>query len=407
MTEQKKKIIILTADAGFGHRSAANAIAEALEFSYGKTCQVKIINPMEDKRTPFFLRDSQSDYDKIVKEMPELYRLGYDASDGLIPTKIFESALIVLLYEVFKDLITEHQPDAIITTYPMYQAPLLAYFTISRKHIPFLNAVTDLVSVHRIWFHPRIDTCIVPTETVKKLARESEIPEEKIKISGIPVHPAITLEKRSKNELRSSLGWKPDLTTVLAVGSRRVEHLVSSMDIINHSGFPVQLAIVAGKDEDLFKELNNIEWHIPVKIYDYVENMPQMMLAADMLIAKAGGLIVTEALACKLPLLLIDALPGQEIGNMEYVIKNGAGEFANNPVKVLKTLSHWLMNDHYLLHERSQNAGQIGRPHAAFEAAEMVWQAAQQGPSNLTKWKLGDRTLLEKLLTDNKVSWLE
>ena len=322
MSEEKKKIIILTADAGFGHRSAANAIAEALAYSYEEKCDVKIINPMEDKRTPFFLRESQSDYDKIVKEMPELYRFGYDASDGLIPTKIFESALIVLLYEVFRDLIKEHQPDAIITTYPMYQAPLLAYLTISRKHIPFLTAVTDLVSVHRIWFHPRIDTCIVPTETVKKLARESEVPEEKIKISGIPVHPAITLEDRSKKQLRAELGWETDLTTILAVGSRRVEHLVSSMDIINHSGFPVQLIMVAGKDKELYQELNSMDWHIPARVYDYVDNMPQMMLAADMLIAKAGGLIVTEALACKLPLLLIDALPGQEIGNMEYVVTN-------------------------------------------------------------------------------------
>ena len=407
MSEEKKKVIILTADAGFGHRSAANAIAEALTYSYGEKCEVKIINPMEDKRTPFFLRESQSDYDKIVKEMPELYRFGYDASDGLIPTKIFESALIVLLYEVFRDLIKEHQPDAIITTYPMYQAPLLAYLTISRKYIPFLTAITDLASVHRIWFHPRIDTCIVPTEAVKKLARESEVPEEKIKISGIPVHPAITLENRSKKQLRSSLGWETNLTTILAVGSRRVEHLVSSMDIINHSGFPVQLIMVAGKDKELYQELNSMEWHIPVRIYDYVENMPQMMLAADMLIAKAGGLIVTEALACKLPLLLIDALPGQEIGNMEYVVTNRAGEFANDPVKVLKTLSHWLMNDQELLKDKAHNAAQIGRPLAAFEAADLVWQAAQEGPLNLSKRKLYERTFLEKLLTDNKISWLE
>ena len=407
MIEEKKKIIILTADAGFGHRSAANAVAEALDYSYGEFCDIQIINPMEDKRTPFLLRESQTDYDKIVREMPELYRLGYDASDGLVPAKLFESAMIVLLFEVFRDLIKEHQPDVIITTYPMYQAPLLANFTISRKHIPLLTTITDLVSVHRIWLNPKVDACIVPTQEVKKLALNSEVNEEKIKITGIPVHPSITIENRSKKELRDYLGWDTELTTILAVGSRRVEHLVSSMDIINHSGFPIQLALVAGKDEELCKDLQAVKWHIPVKIYNFVENMPEMMLAADMLVCKAGGLIVTEALACKLPLLLIDAIPGQEIGNMEYVVNNGAGEFANSPVKVLETLSHWFMNDQALLKERSKNAGRIGKPRAAFEIADMIWEAARKGPVDLSKRKQDERPRLIKLLSDNKIHWID
>ena len=87
--------------------------------------------------------------------------------------------------------------------------------------------------------------------------------------------------------------------------------------------------------------------------------------------------------------------------------QTGAGEFANNPIKVLKTLSHWLMNDHELLHEKAHSATQIGRPLAAFEAADLVWKAAQEGPVNLSKRKLYERTFLEKLLTDNKISWLE
>ncbi|MEJ5201228.1 MAG: hypothetical protein WHV66_03245, partial [Anaerolineales bacterium] len=75
-----KRILILTADAGFGHRSAANAVAAALHELYGDACQVEIENPLEDKRTPAFLRETQSDYDRIVREMPDLYRVGFGAS---------------------------------------------------------------------------------------------------------------------------------------------------------------------------------------------------------------------------------------------------------------------------------------------------------------------------------------
>jgi 1,2-diacylglycerol 3-beta-galactosyltransferase len=84
----KKCILILTADAGFGHRSAALAVQSALQELTGQDCDIHLINPLEDKRTPFFLRDSQADYDQIVKEAPELYKLGYDASDNPLPSDV-------------------------------------------------------------------------------------------------------------------------------------------------------------------------------------------------------------------------------------------------------------------------------------------------------------------------------
>ncbi|MCX8026175.1 MAG: hypothetical protein N3A60_13330, partial [Thermanaerothrix sp.] len=77
-----KRILILTADAGFGHRSAANAVAAALQERYGDQCEVYILNPLEDKRVPFVLRESQADYDILVRKAPELYRLGFEVSDA-------------------------------------------------------------------------------------------------------------------------------------------------------------------------------------------------------------------------------------------------------------------------------------------------------------------------------------
>jgi hypothetical protein len=82
-----KRIIILSADAGFGHRVAANAVAAALKELYPDECEVEILNPLDDKRTPFFLKDSQADYDNVITNMPELYRLGYDFSDSTVPIR--------------------------------------------------------------------------------------------------------------------------------------------------------------------------------------------------------------------------------------------------------------------------------------------------------------------------------
>ena len=217
-----KRVLILTADAGFGHRSAANAVAAALRELYGDDCAVEIVNPLEDDRVPAFLRHSQTDYDRIVRDMPDLYKFGYEASDALVPSVMVESALTVMLFEAMDDLVRRHQPDAIVTTYPLYQSPLSAVYTIRRRRIPLLTVVTDLATVHRLWFHEIADLCLVPTPKVQDLARLHGLPANKVRVIGIPVHPDLAREDRDSVVIRAELGWRSDLTTVLAVGGKRV-----------------------------------------------------------------------------------------------------------------------------------------------------------------------------------------
>jgi 1,2-diacylglycerol 3-beta-galactosyltransferase len=398
-----KRVAILTADAGFGHRSAANAVAAALQETYGDGCAVEIVNPMDDKRVPAVLRNSQADYDRIVRETPELYRIGYEATDAAVPSRVMESALTVMLFEVMRDLVREHRPDAIVTTYPLYQAPLQAVYALSRRHVPTLTVVTDLVTVHRLWFHEVADLCLVPTEQVRALAQEHGMSPEKVQITGIPVNPKIARHPGDRDALRAELGWRTDLATVLVVGGTRVSHLGDMLRPLNHAGLPLQLAILAGRDETTYRQLEETEWHAVAHLYGMVPNMPAMMHAADCVMCKAGGLIVTEALACGLPLLLIDVLPGQEAGNADYVVQGGAGELAQDPVAALEILYHWLEKDAVLLAERSENARRLGRPRAAHEIAAHAWAAAARGPGPVSRRLARARQKLVDLLSRHGV----
>lgn len=403
--QSQKTILILTADAGFGHRSAANAVAAAFENEYKDVCKAVVINPLEDKRSPFFLRESQSDYDKIVKNMPELYKFGYEASDAAVPVAIVESALTVLLYEAIRDILNEYQPDAILTTYPLYQAPVNAFLTISGHNIPFFAVITDLATVHRIWFNKNVDGCIVPTETVRDLAVANGVSEKNVFIKGIPVHPKIVGETRSKKEIRKALGWEPDLPTFLAVGSKRVEGLSRILHVVNHFGAPLQLAVVAGKDKELYEQLQANRWHIPTHLYEFTTDMPLLMHGSDAIICKAGGLIVTEALASRLPMILIDVIPGQEEGNAEYVITNGAGDLAGSTEEALEIIAHLLMDNSALLKERAGNAAALSKPFAAQEIAGLVYQSTLQHSGTAQKHRLANRPTFIKLLTQNQISW--
>ena len=377
MAEQKK-VLILTADAGFGHRSAAIAVAAALEEKYDEDTVVEIVNPLDDKRVAPFLHDSQSDYTKWIRSVPELYQLGYEASDSLIPTRLLENSLAVLLIEALRGILDASNPDVILTTYPLYQSALTTLFRSKRYRVPLYTSVTDLSTVHRMWFHKYVDGCLVPNSLVADLAVSCGMPPEKITITGIPVHPNVVKDPREKNEIRKELGWSSDIPTVLAVGSKRVDRLLDTLNIINHFGGKIQLVVVAGKDEHLLREINQFEWHIPAHVYNFVDNIPTMMHAADMIICKAGGLIVTESLACGLPMILIDIIPGQETGNAEYATALGAADLAETPIAVLETLDHLLMNDQILLKQRAANAAKHGQPRSAYKVADILHAALEK-----------------------------
>jgi 1,2-diacylglycerol 3-beta-galactosyltransferase len=125
---------------------------------------VEIVNPLNDKRAPAFFRDDQANYDRLVREMPDLYRLGYQIGDIPVANNLIESAMTLMVFNVLRKLVRQHQPDVIVCTYPFYPAVLSAIFAIEKCHIPLPTVVTDLATVHKLWFHPQADLCLVPTQ---------------------------------------------------------------------------------------------------------------------------------------------------------------------------------------------------------------------------------------------------
>jgi 1,2-diacylglycerol 3-beta-galactosyltransferase len=222
------------------------------------------------------------------------------------------------------------------------------------------------------------------------VTRQSKAASHRIIVTGIPVHPNLTHEDRELAAIRAELGWPPELTTVLAVGSKRVRNLPGILRVLNHSDLPLQLTVVAGGDDALYQQLQEAEWHVPAHVFNFVENMPVLMHAADCIVCKAGGLIVTESLACGLPILLTDLIEGQETSNARYVVDGGAGELVRNPLDGLETIYHWLAAGGEMLAQRSQSARSLGYPHAAYDVAGLAWEAALRGPQIRTGRHLPD-----------------
>ncbi len=375
-----RQILILTTTIGFGHMSAAKAIAAALQAA-DTSVNVTIANPVEQEQTSDMLKEIHDGYD-ATSGWKSLYELLYKISDTGLASAATDSAVTAMLRDSVYSILQEHQPDMIISVHEDYLAPLKSLRDLMDFSTPIITVITDLTTIHRRWFNRVADYIVVPTDAARQQALERGFRESAVQQIGIPVHPEFARETRTQDTIRQELGWQTDIPTFLVVGSRRVRGLVDNLHGVNHSGLRLQLALIAGGDDNLHEAFQNTEWHLPVQIYNYVDDMPAFIHASDAVISKAGGLIVSETLACARPLLITDVIEGQETGNVQYVLDNQAGARAQTPLDVLETVFHWLTDDATELKALSENANNAGNPQAASRIAELVLSVDVEDQAN-------------------------
>jgi UDP-N-acetylglucosamine:LPS N-acetylglucosamine transferase len=105
----------------------------------------------------------------------------------------------------------------------------------------------------------------------------------------------------------------------------------------------------------------------------FVTRMAEYMVAADVLVSKAGPGTISEAAALSLPVMLTSFLPGQEEGNVDYVIDGGFGAFCSDkdPQGIGEEVVLWLL-DEKKMKLLSNAAKAKGAPNAARDIAQTI-----------------------------------
>jgi UDP-N-acetylglucosamine:LPS N-acetylglucosamine transferase len=377
-----QNILILTNDAGMGHRQAAQATVAALEQRYGDTLRPVLVNPLEEPGAPPALRNLQSDFNRLVQRAPALYSLGHEIGNGYLPTRLMERLEPRLMGEPIDRILRDANPAIVVSTHPTFIYLLVDSRRRQRQTWSLAVLVTDLARLQRLWFRKEVDLYLVPTEEAAALAARRGIQPERVHVTGIPVDLRLAEPGQSRARLRAQYGWDAALPAILAVGSRRVVGFMSVLQALNAARLPIQLIVVTGDDEELLAEARAIEWQLPAHLYGYVDDLPLRLRAADAVITKAGGLTVAESLAAGAPLFIIQSTPMHEQGNAAYVVSNGAGQRAEDPAELVDALRGALANDCRLLSAMADNARRLGRPRAAYDVAERLWALGARAPAD-------------------------
>jgi 1,2-diacylglycerol 3-beta-galactosyltransferase len=363
------KILVLFSDTGGGHRSAAQAIIEALEEKHAGGFALDMVDVFK-AYAPYPLNRMPDLYPEMVK-LPNLWRLGYRMLDGRRRTDIVMDSVWPWVRPAAKQLVREHPADLVLCVHPLFSASVLR--ALGKHHPPFITVVTDLITTPHYWFHRRVDVCVVPTEEVRQNALKSGLTNSQVKLLGLPVGKKF-LQPGNKNEIRQRLGWPLDRPMVLLVGGGEgMGPLYDTAQNIANLNPEIGLSVIAGKNEKLKQRLESAEWKVPFFIYGFTTEMPSFMKAADILVTKAGPGTISEALVTGLPMILYSRIPGQEDGNVRYVVEEGAGRWAPGAEKTAKAVRRWIIHPSF---KESAAAAclRIARPQAANDIADLLWQ---------------------------------
>jgi 1,2-diacylglycerol 3-beta-galactosyltransferase len=365
---RKPHIVFYFSDTGGGHRSAAEAIIEAIEFEYKDHVTTEMVDFFKDYAPRPFNR--AADMYPYMMEAPQLWSASFHATDGRARARVITTTMWPIARQAARALVQRHPADLIVTVHPF--ANSFALRALGKDRPPFINVVTDMVTTHALWYDNRADLILVPTETARLRAIKYHMAPEKVHVVGLPVADRYCQPVGRKSTLRKKLGWTLGKPMVLLVGGGEgMGPLAKTAQAIDASGLDVGLVIVCGRNQKLKATLESYTWENPTLIYGFTRDMPDFMRAADFIVTKAGPGTIAEALNAQLPIILYSKLPGQEDGNVTFVEEEGAGVWAPNPNDVVRTLTRWISRPA----ERQQvieNCRRAGKPESARTSAHMI-----------------------------------
>lgn len=370
MIDSKKKVIFLYASKYSGHQHAALAIKQAL------LEQEPSIESIDIEILSFFSpplgRLIHKAYLQMIKKTSRIYDLLWDNQKFYKGTNGFKKIVNQLAQKKFRRVFKQFNPQVAVCTQALPCGIISRLKEKSNLPIKLIAVITDY-DIHSYWIYKNVDFYMVATEGIKKKLQKKGISSEKIRITGIPVYPVFSKDK-NRVELRKKLGIDNSYPVILIMGGSYglgpILGIIRKLNVIKEN---FQFIVVAGRNQRLKRRLQSLAKSIknPLKIYGYVNNIDELMSISDLLITKPGGITITEALIKKIPLIIYNAVKGQESRNYQFLINKQMAVQSKN-LKILREQVSDILGNSNKRKELIRNIESFIKPDAADEIANTI-----------------------------------
>ena len=413
-------LLFLIGDTGGGHRSAAAAVAQALDRVQPGRFLPVICDPLRGPDVPRLLRWFAGLYGPCIRLTPWLWWLFWRSSDSPRVLAAVRRTVMAPVYGSVARAASACRPALIVAFHPMTADPAVRARELAGPLAPVVTVITDLITAHLSWRDAAVDRVIVPSaEMAAQYARQAgeaaqQANGEPDQVAGryLPLGLPVAAEfcrpplgEADRKELKRELGVNGDFLVVLTGGAEGSGGLRRRASAILRQVDNVEVAVICGRNRALNRRMTRLAGRAGrgrLTAHGFVGNMADWLRCADIVVGKAGPGTIAEATCCGAPMVLTSHVPGQEKGNAQFVTGAGAGVYAPRPRQLAAEVSR-LRGDPSALAAMRDASVQVSRPGAAADIARFIAELsglAQPAGERPDANQLASRDLLGTLIAD-------
>lgn len=371
------KILIISSDTGGGHRSAAAAIVAGVQkFLDSESYAIRVVRAVEESH--HLSAKLVRLYNWILRNRQHWMKYYYWFINYVRPEKsaFFNKRCVPYVAGLFE----RWCPHIVVSVHPLTQhmfARVLKELNLADR-VPLVSVVTDpCYGFWKGWACNDVTLYLVASEDARRQLIDYGVAPERIKISGLPVHPKFAYPgEEAAQAARRALGLDPEKFTVFVnagwIGGGNIPQIFRELV---RGELDVQAIFLAGKNEDLRIAAESIalDAPFPIKVIGYSDEIEKLMSAANVMISKLGGLTTFEALACRVPIIadmITEPMP-QEAGTANLIAQRGAGVMLRRSTDVVPVVRRMMEDEVHYSRMRAATAA-LALPDATRQIVEEI-----------------------------------
>jgi len=353
-----------------GHRSATMAIEKAVKTLSPKS-EILSINAF-NYTNPISEKIVNSIYMGVIKNTPKLWDYLYDNPKVVKSVEKLKKLIHKSNSPKFKKLFDRFNPDIVVCTQAFPCGMVADFKKDYGSKLPLVAVLTDFIP-HSYWVYEAVDYYITPSEEVSQRLAKKGVPAEKMRPLGIPFDHKFN-QPLNRAEIFGKLHLDPLKPVILIMGGGQglgpIKTIVKSLDSLK---IDAQEIIVTGTNKKLYRSLKRKikKYKKDIRLFGFVDNINELMFISTLIISKPGGVTTAEALALRLPMVIVKPIPGQEANNTDFLTRKQAAIKLEDPKKINAVVDDLLKNDQTLQRMRD-SAAHIAKPDSSLDIAKLL-----------------------------------
>ena len=359
----KHRLLLLSVGYGQGHHAAAAAVAEHYAAHGWETGVVDVLELAQ----PVLFRLSQRFYDFCVRRAPWLWGVTYSLTDTADWSRLVRFPLFRRVVACLQQVLEERAPDVVICTYPLFAYMLDELRRQGHQVPPYAVLVTDALEISRPWMRSGSPLVMVTDEISCRMMRERyALAEDEVVATGFPVRRAfVPLRERRRPEA--------ERVRLVYGAYRRPGGVMRDIEALLGTFPHMRITMIAGRRAAMLRR--RLQAYCAAGQLEIIASVPSMhaiLAESHFYVGKAGAATMFECYATQVPMLVNFTLPGQERGNLDLLVGDGAGCHVESSMHLVSTIAALLRDDAAGWQTLCDSMSRAGRTGAAGRVAQAV-----------------------------------